>query len=515
MAAVSLAVAAAFHFGFVGGPDYREGLVVEQLPMSLNPLIGAEDPAVHDVGQLLYRALLHLDATQYPQPDLAESYSVSGDGLTYHVVLAPGQFWSDGAPITPADVAATLDFAETRAVDHPLSVLLLGVKVTVERSDIAFTLPQPRASFASALTQLPILPLGTMTHTQLDAVAAQPSHPLPTSGPYRVASVDQGSIQLEANPYAQRPPHLRHIAFNLYTSFDAAAGAFTSGGVDALVATTPAERQRLLTASGATAHDIATFQFVDVLFNERIAGLDDPVVREAFNLAIDRTAILRGALQGSGGLLQTDAISRGLEWIATRNPSQVTSVAAAKTALDKDGWIGGLTGSRYRGPTSLDFVLTVPDADPMPTVASELAAQMAKVGIKLNVEIVQAARFVSPDVTQGDFQVALGDWDNGPDPDLSAFWRSNAVPPNGFNVEGGAVDPFLDQALDSLATSQDPQARIAAAAMVNRDLANDVPAVFLYTPEVSYVVRKPLQAMEIPQAGGSGVRFDDIAAWHA
>ena len=85
----------------------REALVVQQLPLSLNPLIAADDPAVHDVGHLLYRSLLRLDATDYPRPDLAQSYTVSSDGLTYRIVLAPNQRWSDGSAITPADVAAT------------------------------------------------------------------------------------------------------------------------------------------------------------------------------------------------------------------------------------------------------------------------------------------------------------------------------------------------------------------------------------------------------------------------
>ena len=489
--------------------------MVEQLPLSLNPLIGAEDPAVHDVGHLLYRALLHLDGTQYPRPDLAQSLTVSRDGLTYEMALVPGQRWSDGSPITPSDVAATLAFAQSsRAVDHPLAVLLQGVRVTVQRSSIVFTLPAPRASFAAALTQLPILPLGTLTANQLDTIAAEPNRPLATSGPFRVASADSGSIQLETNPYAATPPRLGRIAFDLYASFDAAASAFAAGRVDALVATTPAQRNQLLAIRGAAAHDIATFQFVDLLFNERVPGLDDPTVRQAFNIALNRSSIVRGALHGTGGVVETDAISRGIPWIATTNPQELASPAAANTALQQDGWTAGLTGSRLRGAHSLDFVLTVADADPLPTVAAELAAQMAQVGIKLRVETVPAARFVSPDVTHQDFQIALGDWDNGPDPDVSAFWRSNAVPPQGFYVSGGATDPFLDQALDSLATAMDPQTRIAAAATVNRDLANDAPAVFLYTPDVSYVVRRSLPGMAFPAAGGSGARFDSIASWH-
>jgi len=75
------------------------------------------------------------------------------------------------------------------------------------------------------------------------------------------------------------------------------------------------------------------------------------------------------------------------------------------------------------------------------------------------------------------------------------------------------TDPFLDQALDSLATLNDPQARTHAAADVSKFLADDVPAVFLYTPEVAYVTSTGVLGMDIPAAGNSAARFDGIATW--
>ncbi|MBV8527303.1 MAG: hypothetical protein JOZ75_03215, partial [Candidatus Dormibacteraeota bacterium] len=131
-ALLSVAIAASVHFGIVGGPDFREALAVEEIPLSLNPLIGDQDPAVRDVGQLLYRSLVHLDGTGYPRPDLAQSYNISSDGLHYAFTLRPGQRWSTGAMITSADVAATVAFVQTTpAVDHGLALALQGVKVSL------------------------------------------------------------------------------------------------------------------------------------------------------------------------------------------------------------------------------------------------------------------------------------------------------------------------------------------------------------------------------------------------
>lgn len=514
LAATALGIAASVRFGVVGGPDYREALVVGTVPFSLNPLIGTQDRAVHDIGHLLYRSLLRLDATAYPRPDLAQSYSVSSDGLTYTAVLAPRQRWSSGAVITPLDVVATMAFVQSSpVVDRSVAALVQGVKVSATGSTIRFTLPAPRASFAAALTQLPVLPLGSAKPAQVAADAAHPNVPLATSGEYRVTKTDDRSIALEANPFASPRAHLARVEFDLYTSFSAAAAAFTGGGSDALLATTPAQRAKLAQRSGSHAHPITTFQFVDLLFNERIPGLDDPVVRHAVATTVDRTALVRGALETDAGTPQVGAITRGLPWVGGAAPPPAASPATAAAALQQDGWTTGPQGMRVRGSTALDYLLTVPQVDPLPTVASEVARQLGTIGIRVRVAPVPAAQFMTPDLTQHDFQLALGDWDNGPDPDVSVFWRSNATPPQGFNVSGAPADPFLDQSLDVLASDTDPQARVAAATAVSRDLAADVPATFLYTPELTYLVHGSM-SMTIPAAGGSAARFDAIASWH-
>ena len=99
--------------------------------------------------------------------------------------------------------------------------------------------------------------------------------------------------------------------------------------------------------------------------------------------------------------------------------------------------------------------------------------------------------FLNGTLDTGDFQLAIDSWSPGPDPDVSAFWRSNAVPPHGYNVSGGPVDPFLDSALDMLAESANRTLRTSAAAQVATLVADDAPAVFLYTPRVSMVFRSP------------------------
>jgi ABC-type transport system substrate-binding protein len=111
------------------------------------------------------------------------------------------------------------------------------------------------------------------------------------------------------------------------------------------------------------------------------------------------------------------------------------------------------------------------------------------------------------------FDMVVADWDNGPDPDVSSFWRSNATPPHGFNVSGGPIDLFLDRALDSLATVNDVRLRRVAAGQVDARLAEDTPAVFLYAPRVTVAVSDGFSGIGVPPVGTSASRYDAIAGW--
>jgi ABC-type transport system substrate-binding protein len=127
--------------------------------------------------------------------------------------------------------------------------------------------------------------------------------------------------------------------------------------------------------------------------------------------------------------------------------------------------------------------------------------------------VVKPDAFESTVVVPGSFDMVVADWDNGPDPDVSSFWRSNASPPHGFNVTGGPPDPFLDRALDSLATVTDTRLRKVAADQVDARLSEDTPAVFLYAPEVTFAVSGQVSGITVPAVGTTAARFESIASW--
>jgi peptide/nickel transport system substrate-binding protein len=278
-----------------------------------------------------------------------------------------------------------------------------------------------------------------------------------------------------------------------------------------VVATTPAQRAVLRHLAGVRLHDVTTFRFVDLLLNQRRPGLADPAVRHALATVVDRRQLIAGALAGDARP-QVDAFPVGIAWIATAQ-QELPSTALASRALDAAGWTAGAGGIREKGSTRLAFTLSTPDAAPLPAVASELARQLHSIGIAVTLRVVKPEAFESTVLMPQSFDMVVADWDNGPDPDVSSFWRSNATPPHGFNISGGPPDPFLDRALDSLATVTDTRLRRVAAGQVDARLAEDTPAIFLYAPEVTFAISDQFRDVVVPPVGTTGARFDAIAAW--
>jgi peptide/nickel transport system substrate-binding protein len=376
---------------------------------------------------------------------------------------------------------------------------------------VAFDLAGPRASFPALLTQLPILPVGSRSSAAVRALAGTAALPMPSSGAYRVTGAGPGRISLGPNPNAAVAPRLKQVEIDLFRTFADASAAFSAGTVEGVLAGDPVQRAELL-AAGGTAHDMASFRFVDLLFNERSAILADPLVRQAIAATVDRAALVAGPLRGMG-VAQAGAIPAGVAWAAPKQPVSRGDPRAGASLLSGAGWAAGPGGVRVRGAVRLQLRLAVADVIPLPDVAHGVATQLAAAGISVQVTTMPTASLRQLLVGGGGYDLAVADWETGPDPDVSSFWRSTAVPPAGFNVSGGPVDPFLDQALDRLATLSDGAARVAAARAVSSQLADDLPAVFLETPEVSLVVRPGL-SVTVPPVGSSAARFDDITSWH-
>jgi len=132
----------------VQGGAYVEALIGRIV--RLNPLLDFSNQADRDIDRLLYRGLVQFDSHGLPQPDLAESWTVSADATLYTFTLRDDADWHDGVAVTSDDVVFT--FSELQDEDFPgpadLHALWQGINIIrLDERTVQFQLSEPFAPF--------------------------------------------------------------------------------------------------------------------------------------------------------------------------------------------------------------------------------------------------------------------------------------------------------------------------------------------------------------------------------
>ena len=173
---------------------YREGVVGH--PSSINPLT-ARTQADRDLVALVFRGLLRAGPQGAILPDLADSWTVSTDGLTYTFNLRSDARWEDGQPVTAADVAFTVGLAQDPDYVGPMGASWQGIKTTVvDATVVRCTLAIPSGGFLRQAL-LPILPQHLLAETAIADLADSDFSARPMGdGPFRIVELDNAHALL-------------------------------------------------------------------------------------------------------------------------------------------------------------------------------------------------------------------------------------------------------------------------------------------------------------------------------
>jgi ABC-type transport system substrate-binding protein len=166
---------------------YREGVVGH--PSSINPLT-PRSLVDQDLVALLFRGLVKAGPDGTVVPDLA-SWIASADGRTYDFLMRKDAYWSDGQPVTSADVVFTIGVVQNSDYDGPVGESWQGVTVTaVSDYAVRFTMTLPIAGFLRQ-AELPLLPEHLLRDTPVKSLADSDysSHPV-GDGPYEISELD-------------------------------------------------------------------------------------------------------------------------------------------------------------------------------------------------------------------------------------------------------------------------------------------------------------------------------------
>lgn len=444
------------------------------------------------------------DGSYEPNPNYIESYEVEEatetTGQVVTVNLNPNAVWGDGTPITAADYIATWQAMNGSNSEYLVASTdgyddMEGVEQGETEFQVIVTFEGAFPDWSAALSS--VLPAAGASDPETFNDGWDEFNNDWLAGPYQVASVDQAQeiVYLERNPnWWGEEGLLDSISFRVMTT--AAAGqAFANGEIDVLTnITTGDEYSQATTRADADIRRSSGLQWRHFTVNAESGVLADQTVRQAIQLGIDREAIAAADLSG---IPDTDAsqlvknnhfFALGQEGYQD-NASEKWSYdpEAAIALLEEAGWTLE-EGAEYRtnaeGET-LEFTYAmITDVVTSSTEGQLLQAQMAEIGIRVNITNVASSTFFSDTVLGGQFGITSFAWQSTTYPlnNILQLYGCEAVAPTGQNY-ARLCDTRIDELEAQIAVEADEETRNQLANEVDEYLWEDVMVIPLYARE--------------------------------
>lgn len=465
------------------------------VPSNYDPLNGFSSGV-----QLLFSALVQTNAAMEVVPDLAVSYTISDDALTYTFQLRDDARFSDGAPVTAEDVV----FSFQTAMDNATSIDLSMVESVSEADGaVVIRLKQPRSTFILTVTSVGIVP--KQAYGEDFAL-----HPV-GSGPYQLAQydVDQQFI-LEANEYYYGgAPAIRRAVFIKMADEDTRLIAAKSGQVDitltsaAIAASNAIDGYYLLSQKSLDNMGVAA----PVLPDTGLVNGDgypvgnnvtcDTAIRKALAYGIDRQKICDEALNGHA----TPAYSEndGMPW---SNPDCAVPFDPeyAVHLLEEAGWVDtDGDGIREREGVKAAFSVLYFSGDSVRQAVAMSLSNQAREQLGIDIHVEGAGEDLSQRMFSEPLILAWGS--SNPMTSYLLFHSSNAGKADWYNPEfyqNAAVDAYLDAALSarSLEEAIPYWQKAQWDGETGTSMRGDAPYIFLINKDHLYWVRNGLDTGE-------------------
>jgi peptide/nickel transport system substrate-binding protein len=273
-------------------------------PDSLNPFVGYEGSS-YEVWALNYDLLVGYATDGSPAPGLAESWSVSDDGLTWTFKIRQGMTWQDGEPITANDIAFTYNLI----IDKNLTALTSYTKNikearVVDDYTVDVVCSKPKANMETLWIY--IVPEHIWSKVK-DPEKVKQEYPIVGSGPFQCVEWNRGSyVKMVKNPnYWGKEPAVDEVLFEYYTSADTMTQDLKSGLIDGANDIAPAQYSTFENQPGfdAIAYNLYYWEYLGFNCYQEASSLGNPVLRNidfrnALNWAIDKQKCVDVAWNG-------------------------------------------------------------------------------------------------------------------------------------------------------------------------------------------------------------------------
>ena len=390
-------------------------------PETIDPGLAAEEAGV-TIARALFEGLLAPPVGNgRPRPGVAESWESSADGLTWTFRLRPDARWSDGRPVVSEDFA----YAWRRVLDPDTASrsapqlffikgaremlgrtkgVALGIETPDERT-LVVHLVAPVPYFESVVTYPAYFPVRRDVVDRHGAHWTRPEN-IVVNGPFRLDAFKAGvEAVLSRNDqwWNAKSVHLDGVVFKFVTNERVAYEWFKAGQVHWLKSTLSRDLiPEMRRSRPPEFHADPVLCTYYVAFRVTAAPLDDPRLRQALALAVDKERLVREVLMG-GQVAAYGLVPPAIEAGTGYRPLQAgrLDVAAARALLADH--------VRERGqPRKLTYLYNLGEAHKL--IAEFLQAEWKQnLGIDLDVQALEWKALLAR-VRSGDFDMARASW---------------------------------------------------------------------------------------------------------
>jgi peptide/nickel transport system substrate-binding protein len=430
------------------------------------------------------------DYTQHPPtfaPQLARAWETSADGLTLTFHLRDDVQWSDGVPVTADDVRFTWQAQTSAAVGWPNSYLKESIRdvEVVDPHTVRFHFTRADPDHLLDANEGFILPAHAwkqLPFAKWPESADWFRDHLVVHGPFTLASwKPQQEIVLRANPryFEAGKPKLTQVAFRIVPDETARLEELLSGAAGLVEAIPPDRADAVAKAPGRRLLTVWQRQYTAIVWNTKRPPLDDPLVRRALTLAIDRPGLVEAIWRGRARIADSPILSTVWAHAADLHPwpydlVEAKRLLAARGFADTNG--DGLL-ERDGKPLAIELSTTTGNQVRRDAVVL-IQEQLRRAGVAITTVFREPAAQRAK-LDGHEFDGALTAWAMATDLDLR--YGFDGRDPDGTNW-GGYRNAEVDRLLDTIEREPDREAARPLYDRLQKVLHEDQPYTFLWEP---------------------------------
>ena len=477
-------------------------------PDNLNPFVGWAT-TTYEIWTINYNFLFGFNGqTMAPTLSLAAQFptkangGISADGKVWTIHIRPDLRWSDGQPLTAADVAFTYNYiVKNHMANLALTTTGISGAKEIDPTTVQIDCSQPKANMEDIF--LPILPKHIWEHVSPQAAATSYAEmPIVGSGPFYTVAFKKGAyVEMVRNPYYWgKKPTVDEIYFEMYQNANTMVNDLEKGVIDGAWGIPEAQYKQLAARAGihTIAYNFFNWDYLDCNCSSSPDSTGNPVLRDpkfrvALNYAIDRTRLCRLAYDGLAApattIMPPDTWSHpDYHWQPPADQTYSFDLAKANQLLSAAGYplVNGVRLNKQGKPIVLRLATTT-DFPEGQIEAKLITGDLQQLGLKVDLSIIDEGAFLARmfnykgTTFAPDYDLDLSDWAGYGDPGetLTSFTTAEI----GATNEPAWSDPAFDRLNERQSAALDPATRQHLIWQMQRIFYQQSPQIVLVYPE--------------------------------